>query len=133
VQTPRVVFVGIMKRTLKHRLLALAIFALSAGLCAAETATKDSGKPTTAKPSATPPASDVQKLTEQFSQQRDAMLAQRQALLDQLKNATEKQRETIIKQLEAQQKDFENAQRALYKQLRDDLRKERASKPPGGK
>jgi PBP1b-binding outer membrane lipoprotein LpoB len=143
-----------MNRTSKHPLLAIAIFAMSLGVCAAADQPTSSGaqkpkdvapaasssakpKETTppaaspTKPSTTPPASDVQKLTEQFTQQRDAILAQRQGLIDQLKNATDKQRAAIIKQIEAQQKQFEDAQRALYKQLRDDLRKERASKPPG--
>ena len=127
--------VPLMKRSTHHRLFCLAIFALGAGLCAA------ADQPSGAKPSTQPPAtqpakpaasasSDVQKLADQFNQQRDAILAQRQALIEQLKSATDKQRAEILKKIQDQQKQFEDAQRALYKQLRDDLRKDRV-KPPG--
>jgi type IV secretory pathway VirB10-like protein len=140
-----------------NRLFAVALFAIGTSVCVAESgaasdaaktpakpqpAAKVDAKPQTPaapqptpkvepKPQAPAPA-DVQALVDQFKTQRDQALASRQALLDQLNKATDKERATILKQLESQQKDFLDAQRALYKQLRDDMRKQRASLPPGG-
>lgn len=71
---------------------------------------------------------DVKKDMEKFSSQRDAMLAERQALINQLKNATEEQRKAILEKM----KEMGDAQRELSKQIRDDLRKLRqGSGSPG--
>jgi 4-aminobutyrate aminotransferase-like enzyme len=53
-------------------------------------------------------------------------------LLDQLKNATAEQKKAILDQMQAQQKDLLDAQRALGRQIRDELRKLRQSQPAGG-
>jgi parvulin-like peptidyl-prolyl isomerase len=107
------------------KLLLAAIFAASVGLGAAQTT------------SSTPPAvkaadvakvmgasksADVQKLVDQFSAKRDAMIADRQALVNQLKAATADQRKAILEKMRAQEKEVVEAQRALGKQLRDELR-----------
>jgi hypothetical protein len=66
---------------------------------------------------------DLQKLIAQFNSQRDAMLANREALLSQLKNATEEQKKALLEKLDAQQKDLLDQQRALGRQIRDEMRK----------
>lgn len=78
-------------------------------------------------------ASDLQKLIQQFNSRRDTLLASRQALLNQLKTATTEQRKEILQKMEAQQKDLLDAQRALGKQIRDDMRKLRQSLPGPGR
>ena len=74
-------------------------------------------------------SSDLSKLIAQFNKRRDSMLADRQALLDQLKNATAEQRKQILNKMQAQQKDLIEVQRALGKQIRDEMRKLRESTP----
>ena len=87
--------------------------------------------PKPAKPdmAAVSKSSDLSKLIDQFTKRRDSMLADRQALLDQLKNATAEQRKQILEKMQAQQKDLIDAQRALGKQIRDEMRKLRESTP----
>jgi hypothetical protein len=129
-----------MNTTFKRLLLA-GVFAV-AGLAVASAADdKSSAKPTpmplikpdTAKAVPMAASADVQKLIDQFSKQRDAMLADRQKLIDQLKGATDEQRKAILEQMQKQQKDFADAMRELGKQQRDDARKlrENAGKPGG--
>ncbi len=74
---------------------------------------------------------DVKKATEQFNAKRDALIAAHDAQLEKLKNATAEERKVILEQMQAQQKDLLEAQRALGKQIRDDLRKLKQSQPPG--
>jgi hypothetical protein len=69
---------------------------------------------------------------DQFTAKRDAMIKDRQALLDQLKNATADERKAILDQMQAQQKDLLETQRALGRQIREELRKLRQSQPAGG-
>ena len=76
---------------------------------------------------------DLQKLVQQFNQRRDTLLADRQQLVDQLKNATAEQRKQILAKMEAQQKELLDAQRALGKQIRDDMKKLRQTTPGGGR
>ena len=78
------------------------------------------------------PATDVKSAMDQFSAKRDAMIKDRQALLDQLKNATADERKAILDQMQAQQKDLLETQRALGRQIREELRKLRQSQPAGG-
>ncbi len=90
-----------------------------------------SGEPKPAKPdvAATVNSSDLRKLIDQFSKRRDSVLADRQALLEQLKNATADQRKQILEKMQAQQKDLLEAQRSLGKQIRDEMRKLRETTP----
>lgn len=99
----------------------------SAGVRASDTAPA----PKAPKPeiAANGSSSDLSKLIDQFNKRRDSMLADRQALLDQLKNATAEQRKQILDKMQAQQKDLIEAQRALGKQIRDEMRKLRESTP----
>ena len=109
-----------MKARFCFTLLFVAAFlVVSGGLRAAET-------------KAEKPAADVKSAMEQFNAKRDAMLKDRQALVDQLKNATAEQRKAILDQMQAQQKDLLETQRALGRQIRDELRKLRQSQPAGG-
>jgi len=125
-----------MNVRLPNKSLAIAAFlAASTGLFAADPAASAPAKPVAdvaapAKVEKLLPT-DVKKITEKFSAQRDAVLADRQALLDQLKTATAEQRKAIIEKMQAQQKDLLDAQRALGKQIRDDLRQLRQSQPTG--
>ena len=118
-----------MNTTYKRLLLAGA-FAI-AGVAVASADDKPSDKAKAAETA----AADVQKAKDQFSKQRDAMLSDRQKLVDQLKTATAEDRKKIIEQLQQQQKDFADQMRELQKQQRDEARKLRESsgKPGGGR
>lgn len=106
----------IMSRSIQV-LLAVAALATGGIARAAEPATAASAKPDiSVKP-------NLQQLISQFKTRRDVVLADREALIAQLKNATEDQRKTILEKMEAQQKDLIEAERALGKQIRDELRK----------
>lgn len=98
-----------------------ALLAVSGGLRAADAPAKTDK-----------PAADVKSAMDQFSAKRDAMLKDRQALLDQLKNATAEERKAILDQMQAQQKDLLETQRALGRQIREELRKLRQGQPAGG-
>ena len=98
-----------------------ALLAVGGGLRAADAPAK-----------AEKPAADVKSAMDQFSAKRDAMIKDRQALLDQLKNATAEERKAILDQMQAQQKDLLETQRALGRQIREELRKLRQSQPAGG-
>jgi hypothetical protein len=121
-----------------------AFFAVSAGLRAADAPAKDAAPakakadvqpaPADAKKAKTetqPAPADMKKATEQFNAKRDALIAAHAAQLEKLKNATAGERKAILEQMQAQQKDLLEAQRALGKQIRDDLRKLKQSQPPG--
>jgi hypothetical protein len=89
----------------------------------------DAPKPTKPDIALKANAPELQKLIDQFSAQRDTLLADRAALLDQLKNATAEQRKAILQKAEAQQKELIEAQRALGKRIRDEMRKIRETRP----
>ncbi len=118
---------GNFQMTFSRRVLTvIAVLALGAGpVFAAETG----GTP--AKPDVPPQArsADLQKLMDAFSARRDSLLADRKALLDQLKTATAEQRKDILDKLQSEQKDVLDAQRALAKQIRDEIRKLRETRP----
>lgn len=82
-----------------------------------------------AEPSAPAKPADVQKAVEQFNAQRERVLAEYQAQLDQLKGLTEEQRRQILEKMQEQRKAIDAAQRAQGKQIREDLRKLRQSSP----
>jgi biopolymer transport protein ExbB/TolQ len=66
---------------------------------------------------------DLQKLVEQVTAQREKMIADHDALARQLKQATDEQRKAILAQMHEQKKEFEAAQSALHKQIRDEQRR----------
>jgi hypothetical protein len=113
----------------------VAVLAASVGLCAAQTT---SSAPPAVKPAdvaklaGAPQSAVVQKLVDQFSAKRDTLIADRQALLNQLKGATAEQRKAILEKMQAQEKELVDAQRALGKQMRDDLRKLLQNQPAAG-
>lgn len=76
---------------------------------------------------------DLQKLIDQFNKRRETMLADRDALVAQLKNATDEQRKAILEKMQALQKDQLDAQRALAEQIRDEMRKLRRTSGPGSR
>jgi hypothetical protein len=114
-----------VKASSLKKLLLAAILAASVGLGAAQTtpSTPPAVKPAdVAKVAGAAKSADVQKLVDQFSTKRDTLIADRQALVNQLKGATADQRKAILEKMQAQEKELVDAQRALGKQLRDELR-----------
>jgi hypothetical protein len=112
-----------MSYPLKTMILAVGLL-LGTGIAHAADVAAPKGKPDV---SAIAGSTDLQQLITQFKARRDAMLADRQALLDQLKTATADQRQAILEKMQAQQKDLIEAQHALGKQIRDEMRKLRES------
>jgi hypothetical protein len=109
----------------KSLLTAVAIFATTVGAFAADAPSKP------VAPNITSGNPDLQKLIQQFNTRRDAIIADREALLNQLKSATEEQRKALLEKMQSQQKDLVDAQRALAKQIRDEMRKLRQAAPGG--
>lgn len=72
-------------------------------------------------------SADLQRLMSQFNARRDALIADRDALVAQLKEATAEQRKAILEKMQAQQKLALEEQRALGRQIRDEMRKLRES------
>lgn len=112
--------------TLRTTKLLLIASALAAGAGMASAQSNDGAR------AGAPAAADVRKAMEQFNAKRDAALAVRQELLNQLKSANEQERKAILEKLQAQQKELLETQRALGKQIRDDMRRQRESVRPGG-
>lgn len=73
-------------------------------------------------------ASDIRKLHEELSKQRDLLIADFDVLAKQMKDATEDQKKQIKEKMEAQKKAFEVVTSALHKQIREEQRKERQNK-----
>ena len=86
-----------------------------------------------AAPTAPTPASgkpDLQQLIQQFNHRRDSLVANHDALVNQLKTATAEQKKAILEKMAAEQKDLLDTQRAMAKQIRDEMRKLRQQTPP---
>ncbi len=114
--TPLLPFPAMNLRSL-HKLFALAALVAGSGLYAADAA---DAKAAADKAAATKAAAESTKKDEaKFNAQRDKMLASREALAKQLKNATEEQRKAILDKM----KDLDDQQRELNKQFRDEFRK----------
>lgn len=114
-----------------YRLLAVALFAISAAAAQAAEAAKSGDAKLTAsatkekgKKGAT--SADLKKLIDQLSTQRDTLIADHDALVKQMKDATDEQKKLIIERIERQKKAFEEVTNALHKQIRDEQRKQRA-------
>jgi biopolymer transport protein ExbB/TolQ len=109
-----------------RRIVAAACFVAGCGVAqAAETGSATSTVSATreAAKKGTTTAVELQKLVEQVSAQREKMIADHDALARQLKQATEEQRKAILAQMHEQKKEFEAAQSALHKQIRDEQRR----------
>jgi hypothetical protein len=127
------------------RLVAIALFALSAGLGvvrAAEEAPKapDPKRTTSAKApdakaatllakdkakKAAATSTDIRKLYEEIAKQRDLLIADFEVLAKQLKDATDEKKKEIKEKMEAQKKAFEEVTNALHRQIREEQRKQR--------
>ena len=110
-------------------LLAVAFLATAIGMVAAESPTAAAAKEKAKSGPAN--GSDIQKLVQQLSVQRDSMISEHEALAKQLKDATEAQRKAILEKMAAQKKAFEEATTALHKQIRDEQRRQRQNSTPG--
>lgn len=109
-----------MNAKMLNKLIVAAAFAVGTGLFAADAPSKPEEKPA---PKAAPSSGDTKKDAEKFNAQRDAMLAEREKLVKQLKNATAEQQKAIYEKM----KENDAAQRELSKQIREDFRKLRRS------
>ena len=74
--------------------------------------------------------SDIRKLYDEISKQRDVMIADFEVLAKQMKDATEEQKKQIKEKMESQKKAFEEATNALHKQIREEQRKQRQNAAP---
>jgi cytochrome c556 len=115
-----------MNATNLNKLIAATVLVACTSLFAADTSPTKQDSPSAAKSAA--PA-DVKRDMEKFNAQRDAMLADRQALVNQLKTATDEQRKVILEKM----KELGDAQRELSKQIREDLRKLRQGQGASGR
>lgn len=111
-----------MHAKMLNKLIVATALAVCSGLYAADA---PSSPPAPVKPS----AADSKKDQEKFNVQRDAMLAERQALIKQLKSATAEQQKAILEKM----KETDAAQRELSKQIREDLRKLRQGQGSPGR
>jgi hypothetical protein len=82
-------------------------------------------------PKITLPA-DLQALIKQFDAQRDAILAQRRADLEKLKNATEAERAKVLTDMKAKGMAVSAEQRELARNIREELKKLRAARKTTG-
>ncbi|NUN52577.1 MAG: hypothetical protein HUU06_07305 [Planctomycetaceae bacterium] len=107
-----------------RRLIFAACFAGGLGWAGSTEVVAAEAKAAAARESAQKSAgSDLQKLVDQASAQREKMIADHDALARQLKQATDEQRKEILAQMHVQKKAFEAAQSALHKQIRDEQRR----------
>ena len=126
--------VSVFSTTKLFRLLAAALFALGAAVGAvsgAEAVSAAEAKVLAAKERARKASpAELRKLYEEVSKQRDAMIADFDALTKQMKDASEEKKKEIREKLEAQSKKFEEVTNALMKQIRDEQRKQRQNAAP---
>jgi hypothetical protein len=122
----------------RHPLLALAFLAIGVALGTAQMANASESKASgeaaaSAKERARKGAlsvSDIKKLYDDISKQRDVMIADFEVLAKQMKDATEEQKKQIKEKMESQKKAFEEATNALHKQIREEQRKQRQNAAP---
>jgi hypothetical protein len=128
-----------LSKVTTSRLIAVALFALSVGMCggraaeapkAAEVKEVAAANREKAKKGA-PSMSELRKLHEEISRQRDLMIADFEVLAKQMKDATEEQKKQIKEKMEAQKKAFEERTQALHKQMREEQRKQRENAVSG--
>jgi hypothetical protein len=119
------------------RLLVLALFALSAAVATAQTPKAADAKAAAATAAAKERAkkgamsvSDIRKLYNEISKQRDVMIADFEALAKQMRDATEEEKKRIKEKMEQQKKAFEEATNALHKQIREEQRTQRQNAAP---
>lgn len=78
-------------------------------------------------------AKAVQAGLQKFDAQRDALIAERKALLDKLAAAkTDAERKAILDQLKAENEARHEEQKALGKEIRDEIKKQREARKSGG-
>lgn len=77
-------------------------------------------------------AKAVHAVIDQFRAQRDDYLAERRALLEKLKTATDAEKKAILEQLRTESRAREDDERSLGKQIRDELKKLRDERKSSG-
>ena len=97
---------------------------------AAAKAAETSKSTATAAKDKAKPAADLHDLQRQLAEGRDKYIADSDALLKQLKEATEAQKKAVLEKMEEQKKAFAEVASALAKQIADERRKQRAGAAP---
>lgn len=114
-----------------HFRLIPALFALGMGVRAAESNTA----PAKSAPAASSAAArdkaktDATKAKDEANAQRDRLIREYESLAKDLKDATEEQKKAILEKMKERKKEFEAAQSALHKQMRDEQRRQRQNPP----
>jgi len=108
------------------------LVSLSSGFLIAASGAFADPPATTPNPNASDNAKAVQKLLQDFKAKREQYIADRKALIEKLKNATEAERKQILDQLRAEQQSRIDAQRELAKALRDAAKQQRDDRKKGG-
>lgn len=117
-----------------RRLLAAALFAVGVALCGAQTPSASEAKAaatTAAKEKAKASAPSLAELQKKIKDQRDTMIADHDAFVKQLKDATEAQKKEILEKMAAQKRSFEEANKTLHRQMQEELRRVREKAGPG--
>lgn len=123
-----------LKRLTINRLLAAALIALGANVSAGAAESKGSQAAeakAAAKERAKQGAGNLQDLLKQLREQREALIADHDALAKRLKDAKDEEKKAIKERMEAQMKAFEAQQSALHKRIRDEQRRHKQN--AGGK
>jgi hypothetical protein len=116
-------------------LLAIASLAFGASAVTAQTKPVASDSKTSAAAAAKelaktgPGGARLQDLVKQLRDNREAMIADHDALAKKLKVATEQEKKAIKEKMERQMKAFEEQQATLHKQIRDEQRRQRVDSP----
>jgi hypothetical protein len=92
---------------------------------------KGKDKPKGPNANASDNAKEVHEVLAEFRTIREGYLAQRKALLEQLKGASEEKKKEILEQLRKESAERDEEERALGKQIRDDLKKLRETRGTG--
>lgn len=117
-------------KPMRSRLLSVVVVALVAAVGPARGADGDAATGAAKERGKKASPSDLRKLHEEVSRQRDAMIAEFDTLAKQMKDANEEKKKEIREKLEAHKKKFEEVTNALMKQIRDEQRKQRANTAP---
>ena len=104
----------------------------ASGLLVAGSGLNAQTTPTNPNENASDRAKAVLKLLQDFKVKREQFIADRKALIEKLKTATEAEKKQILDELRAEQQNRIDAQRELAKALRDAAKQQRDDRKKGG-
>ena len=116
--------------TFKALLAASALLVLPEVVRAQAPAAKAAAEAAKSQSRMAPTAGGLQDLLRQLQQNRDALIADHDALAKRLKTATDAEKKAIKEKMEAQMKQFDAQQAAIHKQIRDEQRRQRQNAAP---